>query len=121
MNNKIKLRTPGYYKNFHCISSECKDNCCVGGWQIDIDEETAEYYSTVNGDFGKKLRDNIDYDNLCFRLKDGKWPSSTAFWTIQSIFSPLGSPWYKITDRDGSFSHWCLSIIVRAASSGESR
>ena len=46
MNNKIKLRTPGYYKNFHCISSECKDNCCVGGWQIDIDEETAEYYST---------------------------------------------------------------------------
>ena len=62
MNNKIKLRTPGYYKNFHCISSECKDNCCVGGWQIDIDEETAEYYSTVNGDFGKKLRDNIDYD-----------------------------------------------------------
>ena len=74
MNNKIKLRTPGYYKNFHCISSECKDNCCVGGWQIDIDEETAEYYSTVNGDFGKKLRDNIDYDNLCFRLKDGKCP-----------------------------------------------
>ena len=47
MNNKIKLRTPGYYKNFHCISSECKDNCCVGGWQIDIDEETAEYYSTA--------------------------------------------------------------------------
>ena len=74
MNNKIKLRTPGYYKNFHCISSECKDNCCVGGWQIDIDEETAEYYSTVNGDFGKKLRDNIDYDNLCFKLKDGKCP-----------------------------------------------
>lgn len=74
MNNKIKLRTPGYYKNFHCISSECKDNCCVGGWQIDIDEETAKYYSTVNGDFGKKLRDNIDYDNLCFRLKDGKCP-----------------------------------------------
>lgn len=74
MNNKIKLRTPGYYKNFHCISSECKDNCCVGGWQIDIDEETAEYYSTVNGDFGKKLRENIDYDNLCFKLKDGKCP-----------------------------------------------
>ena len=74
MNNKIKLRTPGYYKNFHCISSECKDNCCVGGWQIDIDEETAEYYSTVNGDFGEKLRDNIDYDNLCFKLKDGKCP-----------------------------------------------
>lgn len=74
MNNKIKLRTPGYYKNFHCISSECKDNCCVGGWQIDIDAETAAYYSTVNGDFGKKLRDNIDYDNLCFKLKDGKCP-----------------------------------------------
>lgn len=55
MNNKIKLRTPGYYKNFHCISSECKDNCCVGGWQIDIDEETAEYYSTVNGEFREKI------------------------------------------------------------------
>lgn len=42
MNNKIKLRTPGYYKNFHCISSECKDNCCVGGWQIDICEVPLE-------------------------------------------------------------------------------
>lgn len=89
MNNKIKLRTPKYYKNFHCISSECKDNCCVGGWQIDIDEETAEYYSTVNGDFGKKLRDNIDYDNLCFKLKDGKCPFLDNN-NLCSIYKELG-------------------------------
>ena len=49
MNNKIKLRTPGYYKNFHCISSECKDNCCIGGWEIFIDEENDWEVYTEDG------------------------------------------------------------------------
>lgn len=69
------FRTPHYYKNFVCIASECKDNCCVGGWQIDIDDETAEYYKQVPGEFGERLRDAIEYtDAYCFKLKDGQCP-----------------------------------------------
>jgi lysine-N-methylase len=40
-------RVPHYYKDFVCIASKCKDNCCMGGWQIDIDDETAGYYLGV--------------------------------------------------------------------------
>lgn len=69
------LRTPHYYKDFVCIASECKNNCCVGGWQIDIDDETAEFYTEVPGPFGDRLRESIDYtDAYCFKLKDGQCP-----------------------------------------------
>lgn len=52
------LRRPIYYKEFKCIASECTDSCCKE-WEIDIDEETLEYYMTVDGEFGKRLKDNI--------------------------------------------------------------
>lgn len=71
----MKRRVPGYYKDFTCIASECKDNCCVGGWEIDIDDETVEYYKTVEGEFGDRLRASIGRtDEYCFKLKDGKCP-----------------------------------------------
>jgi lysine-N-methylase len=70
----MKLLTPSYYKNFTCIAGKCIDNCCFGGWQIDIDDETIEKYSKVTGKFGNKLKQNVDTDNRCFRLKDGKCP-----------------------------------------------
>ena len=47
----------------------------MGGWQIDIDDETAEYYQNVTGEFGDRLRESIEYtDAYCFRLKDGQCP-----------------------------------------------
>jgi lysine-N-methylase len=68
-------RVPHYYKDFVCIASKCKDNCCMGGWQIDIDDETAGYYLGVKGQFGERLKENITKtDAYCFRLKDGKCP-----------------------------------------------
>ena len=45
----MKLRVPFYYDQFHCITSECKDNCCVGGWEIDIDDDTYNYYMSLEG------------------------------------------------------------------------
>lgn len=68
-------RVPHYYKDFHCIAGECKDNCCVGGWEIDIDDEIAKYYLELPGKFGDRLRDNITRtDEYCFKLKNGKCP-----------------------------------------------
>ena len=68
-------QVPHYYKDFHCIASECKDNCCVGGWQINIDDETAEYYLKLKGPFGDRLRNSITKtDAYCFKLFNGKCP-----------------------------------------------
>ena len=39
----MKTVAPDYYPNFKCIASECRHNCCIG-WEIDIDEDTFEYY-----------------------------------------------------------------------------
>lgn len=68
-------RVPHYYKEFHCIASECEDNCCVGGWEIDIDEDMARYYLNLEGSFGDRLRESITRtDEYCFHLRDGKCP-----------------------------------------------
>ncbi len=52
------LKLPEYYKSFACIADRCSDNCCIG-WEIDIDNSTADYYEKVVGEFGEKLRRNI--------------------------------------------------------------
>lgn len=53
---------PDYYKNFRCTADKCRHNCCIG-WEIDIDPETAEFYNTVSGKMGQKLRDGISNDS----------------------------------------------------------
>ena len=65
----MKFRAPLYYREFHCIADKCKDSCCSAGWEIDIDSETAEFYRTVSGEFGEKLRANISKTTPChFKL-----------------------------------------------------
>ena len=39
----MKVYAPCYYKNFKCIADKCVNNCCIG-WEIDIDEETLDFY-----------------------------------------------------------------------------
>ena len=61
---------PDYYEKFRCIASECKHNCCIG-WEIDIDEDTLDFYNSVTGDFSKRLKDNIELcDTPHFKLAD---------------------------------------------------
>ena len=64
------LRVPDYYGDFACTAGWCKDSCCIG-WEINIDEETAEYYESVPGEFGDRLHaamyENEDGD-ISFRL-----------------------------------------------------
>ena len=52
------LRYPKYYEKFKCIADRCEDTCCAG-WEIDIDDVSYEYYMSVKGDFGERLRQNI--------------------------------------------------------------
>lgn len=55
------LRVPDYYGDFKCTAGWCKDSCCIG-WEINIDEETAEYYESVPGELGERLH-NAMYEN----------------------------------------------------------
>lgn len=71
------LRTPGYYNKFKCTASKCRDNCCFGGWLIELDEDTVRYYEGLEGEFGKALRESLmtdDDGDTCFRLIDGRCP-----------------------------------------------
>ena len=70
----MKFRVPGYYKQFTCIADRCIDNCCFGGWQIDIDKETIDFYDTVQGDFGDRLKKYVDKEAGCFNLNNGQCP-----------------------------------------------
>ena len=72
----MKIFAPDYFGDFKCLMGDCKHSCCIG-WEIDIDEDTAEIYKNIPGDFGKKLRENIDFgeDDASFVLcKDGRCP-----------------------------------------------
>ena len=70
----MRFRVPGYYKQFTCIADRCIDNCCFGGWQIDIDKETIDFYDTVQGDFGDRLKQYVDKEAGCFNLNNGQCP-----------------------------------------------
>ncbi len=58
------LRMPSYCKNFKCTAEKCTDNCCIG-WEIDIDPSSAEYYKSVGGTFGERLRKDIAFGEVC--------------------------------------------------------
>lgn len=60
---------PNYYKKFKCIADKCRHNCCIG-WEIDIDEDTMDLYNSLEGEFAKKIRANIDGETPHFILGD---------------------------------------------------
>lgn len=74
------FRYPSYYDQFQCIADQCEDTCCAG-WEIDIDDESYEFYMSVEGEFGERLRANIKeyesdeedvYESHGFILKENK-------------------------------------------------
>lgn len=67
----MKLIAPDYYNSFSCIASACRHSCCVG-WDIAVDEDTYEYYKTVGGALGKKLKKSISVtdEGACFAVDE---------------------------------------------------
>ena len=65
----MKLFAPKYYKSFSCIADRCSHSCCVG-WEIDIDRDTLEKYSSLSGEYSDAVRASIDLDGTPhFRLE----------------------------------------------------
>ena len=68
------LRMPAYCREFKCIADKCSDSCCIG-WEIDIDEKTADFYKNAGGKLGEKLRASIRNENGCsFILENERCP-----------------------------------------------
>lgn len=65
--------TPDYYNKFICIGSECKNNCCCGGWEIEVDDEAMERFQKIDGEFGKRVRAAVNEERTFIR-KNGKCP-----------------------------------------------
>ena len=54
----MRLVRPDFYDDFKCIADKCCHSCCIG-WEIDIDEDSFEYYMGLEGELGDDLRANI--------------------------------------------------------------
>ena len=69
----MKIFAPNYYKKFSCIADKCKHSCCIG-WEIDIDDDTLKQYNSIETEFGKKIKENIDIIDgcACFKLTENE-------------------------------------------------
>lgn len=52
----MEIFAPGYYKDFRCIAAACPDSCCKE-WEVDVDAGSADYYRSLSGDLGQRLRE----------------------------------------------------------------
>ena len=68
----MKLYAPAYYSRFACIADRCTHTCCVG-WEIDVDEQSLQTYSTLSHPYGRVLRESISTEGTPhFRLGEGE-------------------------------------------------
>lgn len=56
----MRYLKPHFYDQFVCTAGDCPDTCCAG-WQIVIDEDSLERYGNEKSEFGKRLRNSIDW------------------------------------------------------------
>ncbi|MDY3919740.1 MAG: flagellin lysine-N-methylase [Candidatus Limivivens sp.] len=71
----MRLRIPSYYRKFRCLAGSCRHSCCIG-WEIDIDEDTFDYYREIGGDFGDRLKRHMKQEEVnSFTLtEEGRCP-----------------------------------------------
>lgn len=67
----MKYRKPQYYDAFRCIADRCPDTCCQR-WQIGIDEDSLYRYWKVDGAFGNRLKNSINWESGTFCQYDGR-------------------------------------------------
>lgn len=86
----MKAIYPDYYKDFKCIADKCRHNCCIG-WEIDIDSKSLEFYQSVKGDFGNRLKENISLESEPhFILKENERCPFLNCQNLCDIYKELG-------------------------------
>ena len=67
----MQFTVPDYYKQFTCTAGQCPATCCAG-WQIQIDPASLKKYRKAKGPLKNRLRNEIDWDEKCFRRYGGR-------------------------------------------------
>ena len=63
---------PEFYTAFACRAGSCRHSCCRG-WEIDVDEDTLDFYRNVPGALGERIRAAVaqDEEGAHFVLQEG--------------------------------------------------
>ncbi len=63
------------FHEFRCIADKCPDSCCKG-WEVDVDEKSATYYRSLEGELGDRLRQVLktEHGNTAMILENGRCP-----------------------------------------------
>jgi len=71
----MRLYCPDIFEQFKCTGSDCSDNCCKAGWDIEIDDKTLEFYRSLDSGLGRRLVSNIYEEDGCHYMgQDGGCP-----------------------------------------------
>lgn len=74
---------PQFYSDFRCIAARCPDSCCKD-WDVVVDDESAEFYRSVTGEFGERLKRKMTVDkdgDRIFISENGSCP----FWNENKL------------------------------------
>ena len=116
------LRIPDYFDKFHCIAGRCHHSCCAG-WEVEIDEKTFEYYKTVPGAFGERLKQNMsEGDEDSFILVNNRCPFLNER-NLCDIYTELGedtlcetcTDYPRVTFTYGNIMERCLGLSCEEA------
>lgn len=69
----MRITKPLWDKEFQCLTGDCPDTCCAG-WEIPVDEESVQRFSSMEGALGERLRRALVAveGEVQFARKDGR-------------------------------------------------
>ena len=71
----MNITKPSYFDAFRCIAGACPDSCCKE-WDVQVDEEAAEFYRSLPSDLGDRLRQVLKDEGgeTVMTIVDGRCP-----------------------------------------------
>jgi lysine-N-methylase len=82
---------PKGFNDFVCKAGNCRHTCCQL-WEIDIDDDTADYYQQLRGPLGEKIRHYMEKneEGWHFKLKEDKHCAMLRSDGLCEIITELG-------------------------------
>lgn len=71
----MRIIKPDYFDRFRCLAGNCPDSCCKA-WEVQVDDACAEYYRTLPGSLGNRLREVLHTEDgkTVMTLQGGRCP-----------------------------------------------